>query len=89
MMNFRQIIKGGSMGDKLTTMYEEWMKTVKSPNNYQAFQGGLTASAVSMRQRAIAAANSMSTLIPGDQVTVDKVVNAIVNLIGKLPDIPE
>ena len=62
--------------DKLNELFQEWQAKNPSGDLFQAFQGGLTAGAVSMRERAMKAADS------GD-------FDAIRNKIGQLSDIPE
>jgi hypothetical protein len=67
------------MGDKLTDMYDEWKKTVTDPTEYQAFQGGASAAAASMRHRAMAEVQKAK--LPDAQL------NALLTAIGTLPDI--
>ncbi len=66
--------------DKLQEMFKKWNDNiaVAPATEFQAFQGGVTAGAVSMRDRAVEAVRSNSA---GD-------VNAIINAIGALSDIP-
>lgn len=66
------------MGDKLQDMYNAWKTNAGNPDGtplteFQAFQGGVTAGAVSMRERAMAVADS----------------NEVKDAIGQLPDIPQ
>ena len=65
------------MPDNLTLLFEAWKKTQPpgNENEFSAFQGGLTAGAVSMRERAMAC-------------IVGKDINKIKNAIGALSDIP-
>lgn len=67
------------MPDRLPDLYREWLAHCdgQEPNLYQAFQGGLTTGALSMRERAVKAA----------QEGRDK--NEVINKIGALSDIPE
>ena len=64
--------------DKLTEMFNDWLSNNPSGDLFQAFQGGLTAGAVSMRDRAMACLDA-----PGDNP------NDIKNAIGSLSDIPQ
>ncbi len=64
------------MADKLTEMFNDYRD--KNPTaDYDSFTAGFTASAVSMRARAVEAA----------QTHTDR--NEIINAIGALSDIPE
>jgi hypothetical protein len=69
--------------DKLNKLFQEWQEKNPSGDLFQAFQGGLTAGAVSMRDRA-------QKIV---QHTVEMKgypnVNEVINAIGSLPDIPE
>lgn len=69
--------------DKLKAMYDAWVAK-QTPGeewtDYQTFQAGFTASAVSMRERAIA-------VIRATVKTPDE-LNAAINAVGSLPDIP-
>ncbi len=69
--------------DKLTEMFETWKKNQPGDTDgdavYPAFQGGLTAGAVSMRQRAIA-------VIQDQKGNLKK--NDVLTQIGQLSDIP-
>ena len=70
--------KGKTMADKLTEIYNAWINTKKEvPTEFECFQAGFTAAAVSMRTRAMAV------------VDKNKDVNKIKNGIGSLSDIPE
>ena len=63
------------MGDKLQEMFDKWKGSIDPEaerTEFQAFQGGVTAGAVSMRERAMALAGS----------------NKAKNAIGQLSDIP-
>ena len=72
------------MADKLTELYEAWRATQPDPapaqEGFPAFQGGFTASAVSMRNRAISIVQSAK--LP------DQVKNNLLTAIGTLSDIP-
>ena len=63
------------MADKLTEMYTSLVEG-KSLSEFQIFQAGFTAAAVSMRTRAMKVCDGK------------KDVNEIKNGIGSLPDIP-
>lgn len=52
--------------------------------DYQSFQKGVSKSAVSMRERAMAC-----VFAPGLGMKPDDIINHIKNAIGQLPDIPE
>ena len=68
------------MADKLTEMYNK--ANVPPPDsNFQLFQRGVTAGAVSMRTRAMEAVRKLDHPALGD---LDDVINAI----GQLSDIP-
>lgn len=64
------------MADNLTKIYDDWSKKNPDSTDFQTFQAGFTAAAVSMRTRAMAACDGK------------KDVNAIKNAIGSLSDIP-
>lgn len=64
------------MADALTKSFDSFIAKNNDPTNFQLFQAGFTAAAVSMRSRAMAACDGK------------KDVNAIKNAIGSLPDIP-
>lgn len=68
------------MADKLVEAYEAWAAKVVNPDVFEAFAGGFTASAVSMRARA------MKILQDWKGITG---VNEVINKIGALPDIPQ
>lgn len=63
-------------GDALVEAYNEWVNKQVDASLYTAFQAGFTASAVSMRKRAMACCDGK------------KDVNEIKNTIGSLSDIP-
>ena len=72
------------MPDKLMSMFDEWSKTQPDPaasTTFQVFQGGVTAGAVSMRQRA-------TTIITTTKMS-NTVKNALLSAIGQLSDIPQ
>jgi hypothetical protein len=70
------------MGDKLTQSYDEFTKQHEGEIDlFQAFQAGFSASAVSMRERAMTVVREAK--IP----LVD--LNATINKIGALPDVPQ
>jgi len=76
------------MADKLQEKFESWYKeftdkNVDEPTPHQAFAGGFTASAVSMRDRAIVAIRAAF------EVGGEDVLNNAINAVGSLPDIPE
>ena len=80
------------MPDKLTEMYEAWR--VKIPigvTEFQAFQGGVTAGAVAMRERAMKVVKDSAPLVAvaPEDVNVAELVNALINAIGSLSDIPQ
>jgi hypothetical protein len=63
--------------DKLRQLYDAWSKSLIEPMipMFQTFQGGFTAGAVSMRERALKLAQT-------------KKGNELINAIGSLSDIP-
>ena len=66
------------MADKLTELFNAWQaKAGPDATTFQAFQAGLTAGAVSMRERAVKVAQ------------VGKNKNDVINQIGALGDISE
>ena len=65
------------MADKLMELFEQEQKQNPNVGDFVSFQVGFTMSAVSMRQRAMAACDKT------------KDVNKIKNAIGSLSDIPE
>ena len=69
------------MADKLQEMYTKWTEDTKPTEeaSLQCFQGGVSAGAVSMRQRAIDVVNA--TKLPNDAK------NKLLSGIGSLPDI--
>ena len=82
------------MPDKLTEMYEAWR--AKFPfgqilTEFQAFQGGVTAGAVAMRERAMKVVKDSAPLVAvaPEDVKVAELVNALINAIGSLSDIPQ
>jgi len=76
--------------DKLTELFSEWQRNVEAPTLFQAFQGGLTTGAVSMRERAVKVIQTTQDNI-GHRNPLrwdDEVVNNLINEIGQLSDIP-
>lgn len=69
------------MADKLTELYNSWEASVVNPNLFQAFQGGFSGSASSMRTRAL-------TIIQGEPMS-DTLKNKLLTAIGQLSDIPK
>ena len=72
------------MPDKLTQMYDAYRKSVADPTDFQLFQGGVTAGAVSMRERAIAVVKDAIITVRCNDAR-----NALLTAIGRLSDIPE
>lgn len=74
------------MTDKLHDLFDEWKKKAAvasdSPILFNAFQGGFTAAAVSMRERAMKVVDDCRD--PNN----DAVLNTVKNGIGSLSDIP-
>lgn len=68
---------GKMMADTLTKLFDDYKTKTTDPSEFQLFQAGFTAAAVSMRQRAMEVVDKNS-----------KDVNAIKNGIGQLSDIP-
>jgi hypothetical protein len=68
------------MADKLNELFNDWLSTNPAGDLYQAFQGGLTTGAVSMRTRAMKVVQDWKN-IPG--------MTEVINEIGQLSDIPE
>lgn len=68
------------MPDKLTLLYNSWRETNNGLDPYNAFQGGFTASAFSMRTRVMALIQKAN--LPND----DK--NKLLTAVGTLSDIP-
>ena len=79
--NDKGVLEAMKMDDKLHQAYEAWKKTVTDPVEFQAFQGGFTAGAVSMRERAMK--------VTTDVLANDWSGNEALNKIGGLSDIPE
>ena len=69
------------MPDKLTEMYQDFQIKNKNATEFQAFQAGVTAGAVAMRERAMKAARE--ALDPSGDL------NEVLNAIGSLSDIPQ
>jgi hypothetical protein len=69
------------MEDKLHQAYDAWKKTVTDPVEFQTFQGGFTAGAVSMRERAMKEISK--AVVDGHVKDADDLTNAI----GALPDV--
>lgn len=65
------------MADALNKLYDQQFKKNPDGSTFSFFQAGFTAAAVSMRSRAIKAAQGK------------KDVNEIINAIGQLSDIPQ
>ena len=81
-----------TMPDKLLEMYEKWIKANENPTTqFQAFQGGVTAGAVAMRERAMKVVKDSALLVAvaPEDVNVAELVNALINAIGSLSDIPQ
>ena len=66
--------------DVLTNWYHA--KTNSGMTDYQIFQAGVTAGAVSMRERA------MKAVVNDSKLPKESLLNKITNSIGSLPDIP-
>lgn len=67
------------MADKLLEIFNAWRATKpEPPTELQLFQGGFTAGAVSLRERAIKTAQNPALTH-----------NDVINKIGALPDIPD
>jgi hypothetical protein len=68
------------MEDKLQEIYTAWKANHPEPLEFQVFQGGVTAGAVSLRQRALEA---IEKALAGN----DTAINAAKNAVGSLSDI--
>lgn len=73
---------GVIMADKLFDIYDEWRAKQNAPDAFQCFQAGFSASAVSMRERAMKVVDGKEGVVPIN-------LNDIKNSIGQLSDIPE
>jgi len=69
--------------DKMIEAFDKFSEEHPAPTEVELFQAGWSASAVSMRERAIAAVRA--TFNPKDAVGSE---NDAINKIGALPDIP-
>jgi len=74
------------MADKLTEFFNEFKSKISDPTEFQTFQAGFSKAAVSMRERAMSAVDSVLQKQAGNNQTV---LNWVKDEIGKLPDIPE
>lgn len=72
------------MPDKLTELFDTFKLTNPDATDFQLFQAGLSAGALSMRTRAMKVVQNAAA-----EVKNNKVLNDMINGIGKLSDIPD